>query len=48
MTVTILFILSVLALIATVVSMMGHCPVTVPVLLLCIVALLQSSPWGIK
>lgn len=43
---TIVGILVVAALISTIVSIMGKCPLYVPVLLLCIVAALQVIPLG--
>lgn len=44
--ITLLVILAVAALIATIVSMMGKCPLSVPVLLLSIIAVLRVIPLG--
>lgn len=44
--ITILFILVVSALVATILSLMGKCPIAVPVLLLCIVEALRILPLG--
>lgn len=42
--ITVALILVVGAIVATILSMMGKCPLTVPVLLLCFVAALQVLP----
>lgn len=43
---TIIGVLAIAALIATIVSIMGKCPLYVPVLLLCVIAALQVIPLG--
>lgn len=41
---TVMFILAASAFICTVVSALGKCPVWVPLVLLCIIAMLQVAP----
>jgi hypothetical protein len=43
---TVLLILSVAALIAAILTLMGRCPVAVPVLLLAIIEVLEHLPLG--
>ncbi len=43
---TVLLILAIAALISAILSLMGKCPLTVPVLLLSIIAILQQLPLG--
>lgn len=43
---TVIMILAIAALIGTIVSLMGKCPLSVPVLLLAIIACLRSIPLG--
>lgn len=43
---TLMIILAVAALIGAIVAMMGKCPVTVPVLILAIIAVLHVIPMG--
>lgn len=44
--VTVLLLLALAALICTIASALGKCPVWVPVLFLCVYALLQQLPLG--
>ncbi len=46
--VTVVVILAVAALIAAIVSAMGHCPIWVPVIFLAIVVLLVAVPAGVR
>lgn len=44
--VTVFLVLAVLALLLTVASSIGHCPLWVPVVLLCIIELVRALPIG--
>ena len=43
---TVLLILAVIALLCTILHLIGKCPIGVPVLLLCLIALLTYVPLG--
>lgn len=43
---TVLLILAIAALVSTILSMIGKCPLTVPVLLLALIACLERLPLG--